>query len=104
MTTPNGGGDERKGPLELNETLTIETNAGDWLRFQVVGILEDPENAATYAVLHHEAPEGEEDEFIVTDIDGNLVEDDALAQEILDDFLAFSESEDDRATHNGESS
>ncbi len=104
MTTPNGGEEERRGPLELNEALTIETNAGDWLRFEVVGILEDPENAASYAVLHHEAAEGEDDEFIVTDIEGNLVEDDALAQEILDDFLAFAEDDDDRAAHNGESS
>lgn len=104
MATSNGEGEERQGPLELNETLTIETNAGARLRFEVVGILEDSENDASYAVLCHSAQEGEEDEFIVTDLEGNLIDDEELAQAILDDFLAFSDEEDDRAAHNGESS
>ena len=32
MATSNGDGEERKDPLELNETLTIETNDGSSLR------------------------------------------------------------------------
>jgi len=101
MATSNGDGEERKDPLELNETLTIETNDGSSVRFEVVGILEDSENAASYAVLRHEGAREEEDEFIVTDVDGNLIDNEVLAQAILDDFLAFAE-EDDRAAHNGE--
>jgi hypothetical protein len=38
--------------------------------------------------LHEPENEGEE-QFIVTDLAGNLLENDALAQEILDDFLAY---------------
>jgi uncharacterized protein YrzB (UPF0473 family) len=102
MATLDGDGEGRKGPLELDETLTIETSDGESLPFEVVAILEDPENDASYAVLRHEASEGKDDEFIVTDIEGNLVDDDALAQAVLDDFLAFAEEEDDRAAHNGE--
>jgi hypothetical protein len=102
MATSNGESEERKGPLELNETLTIETSDGDCLRFEVVGILEDSENDASYAVLRHEASEGKQDEFIVTDVDGNLIDDDELAQAVLDDFLAFAEEEDDRGANDGE--
>lgn len=104
MATSNGESEERKGPLELNEALTIETNDGNSLRFDVVGILEDAENEASYAVLCHEAAAGEEDEFIVTDLGGNLIEDDELAQAILDDFLKFAEEEDRRPADNGETS
>lgn len=100
MTTSNGESDKPHGPLELSETLTIETNDGATLAFQVVGILQDAEEGASYAVLHHD-DEGEE-EFIVTDLDGNLLEDDDLAQQILDDFLAFTDEDDGRVTRNGE--
>jgi hypothetical protein len=102
VTTSNGEGDEPRGPIELSETLTIETNEGTVLAFEVVGILQDAEEGASYAVLHHE-DEGE-DEFIVTDLDGNLLEDDALAQQILDDFLAFADDDEERAPRNGETS
>lgn len=100
MTTSNGESDKPRGPLELSETLTIETNDGAMLAFEVVGILQDAEEGASYAVLHHD-DEGEE-EFIVTDLDGNLLEDDELAQQILDDFLAFTDEDEDRVTRNGE--
>jgi hypothetical protein len=102
MTTSNGESDKPRGPLELSETLTIETNEGTVLPFEVVGILQDAEEGASYAVLHH--GDDEEDEFIVTDLDGNLLEDDALAQQILDDFLAFADDDEERAARNGETS
>ena len=41
-------------------------------------------------MLRHEAEAADEDEFIVTDPEGNLLEDEELAQQILDDFLAFA--------------
>jgi uncharacterized protein YrzB (UPF0473 family) len=89
MSTENG---EKSGPLELSEVLYIATKDGAELPFEVVGILEDPDTKKSYAVLLHE-PGGEEEEgeFIVTDLDGNLIDDEELAQEILDDFLVFAE-------------
>ena len=102
MDGSNGESDARRQPLELSETLRIETAEGTTLAFEVVGILEDAEDGVSYAVLRHAAEE--EEEFIVTDLQGNLLDDDELAQQILDDFLAFADDEDDRAARNGEPS
>jgi len=87
----SSNGERPSGPLELSEVLSIHTKDGEDLPFEVVGILEDPEEKTSYAVLMHEPREEGEGEFIVTDLDGNLVEDEALAQEILDEFLVFAE-------------
>lgn len=76
-------------PLELKEVLCIETHEGASLPFEVVGILEDPQESTSYAVLVHEPETEGEEQFIVTDLAGNLLENDALAQEILDDFLTY---------------
>jgi hypothetical protein len=54
--------------------------------FEVVGLVEDDENNA-YAVCYNETA----DEFVVTDQFGDLLEDDTLAQEILDDFFVLAE-------------
>jgi len=102
MATSGGEDDGPRGPLELNETLTIETSDGTWLPFEVVGILEDSEDGVSYAVLRREPSDAAEDEFIVTDAEGNLVQDEELAQGVLDDFLALAEEGEDRAAHNGE--
>jgi hypothetical protein len=80
-------------PLELNDVLHIQTKDGATLSFEVIGIVEDSEAETSYAVLVHEPDNGEEHQFIVTDLDGNILEDDALAQEVLDEFLAFAEEE-----------
>ncbi len=92
----SNNGEAKSGPLELSEVLHIETKEGTELPFEVVGILEDPDDGASYAVLMHE-PEDEEgeSEFIVTDLEGNLLEDEDLAQEILDEFLVFAEESGD---------
>jgi uncharacterized protein YrzB (UPF0473 family) len=88
----SNNGESKSGPLELSEVLYIQTKDGGELPFEVVGILEDPDDGASYAVLMHEPQDEEsESEFIVTDLEGNLLEDDALAQEILDEFLVFAE-------------
>jgi hypothetical protein len=93
MTTENG---EKSGPLELSDILRIATKEGAELPFEVVGILEDPESKMSFAVLLHEPQAKEEDgEFIVTDLEGNLIDDEELAQEILDDFLIFAEESGD---------
>jgi uncharacterized protein YrzB (UPF0473 family) len=102
MSTENGESDQPQSPLELSDILNIETQDGHSRAFEVVGILEDPEDGSSYAVLRHESPDEGEDEFIVTDLDGNLLQDDELAQEILDDFLAFAHEDVERHAHNGE--
>ena len=72
--------------LELRDVLVIQTTDEKQLEFEVVGLVEDEENH-TYAVLYCE----QEDEFVVTDEKGGLLEDDDLAQEILDDFFVLAE-------------
>jgi hypothetical protein len=79
-----GGGDG--GPLELRDILVIETSDGQSLEFEVVGLVEDDEKNA-YAVCYSEKA----DEFVVTDDAGTLLDDDDLAQEILDDFFVLAE-------------
>jgi hypothetical protein len=72
--------------LELRDVLVIQTTDEKQLEFEVVGLVEDEENNA-YAVLYCE----QEDEFVVTNDKGELLEDDDLAQEILDDFFVLAE-------------
>jgi len=59
---------------------------GSALRFEVVGLVEDDEGNA-YAVCYNE----QADEFAVTDQFGDLLDDEDLAQEILDDFFVLAE-------------
>jgi hypothetical protein len=59
---------------------------GSALRFEVVGLVEDDENNA-FAVCYNE----QSDQFVVTDQFGELLENDELAQEILDDFFVLAE-------------
>lgn len=78
--------------LELRDVLVIQTTDEKQLEFEVVGLVEDEENHQ-YAVLYCE----EEDEFVVSDAKGDLLEDDTLAQEILDDFFVLAEESGDGA-------
>ncbi|MFN2449816.1 MAG: hypothetical protein ABR508_08490 [Candidatus Baltobacteraceae bacterium] len=86
MSTTGDSGDEKTQALELRDVLVIQTNEEKQLEFEVVGLVEDDENKA-YAVLYCEA----DDEFVVTDAKGDLLDDDELAQEILDDFFVLAE-------------
>ena len=72
----------RHGPLELSEVLHIETKDGAALPFEVVGILEDPATERSYAVLLHEPEERTRASSSLPIFDGNLLEDEGLAQEI----------------------
>jgi hypothetical protein len=74
------------GLLELRDVLVIETTDGKQLEFEVVGLVEDDENNA-FAVCYSEKA----DEFVVTDATGTLLDDDELAQEILDDFFVLAD-------------
>lgn len=76
--------------LDLKDTLFLRMQDDEEFSFQVVALLEDEENACTYAVLLHQPSEGEE-RFIVTDSYGNLLEDETLAQQVLDDYLVFAQ-------------
>lgn len=92
-TSGNGGGEQPHGPLEVGDVLHIATKDGATLPFEVVGILEDPDDGRTYAVLLNETEDRTDGEFLVTDLDGNLLEDARLAQEIVDDFLLHAEED-----------
>jgi hypothetical protein len=76
--------------------LVIKTNDGAELQFEVVGLVED-EDSHAFAVCYNE----DADEFVVTDVNGKLLEDTELAQEILDDFFVLAE---ESASTNGEAS
>jgi hypothetical protein len=102
MPSSNGESAMPHTPLELKEVLYIETNEGASLPFEVVGILEDPQESISYAVLLHEPETEGEEQFIVTDLAGNLLENDALAQEILDDFLTYVDEGDEGGAADGE--
>jgi hypothetical protein len=85
MPSTNGAG-EAHGPLELHDVLRIGTGEDTELQFEVVGLVES-EEGASYAVLHHDGGEGNEDQFIVTDLAGNLLDDQSVAEEIIEYFL-----------------
>lgn len=91
------GSDQRKraSRIELQDRIVVETRPADapaasapeHFEFEVVGIVEESDSAAQYAVCYSERA----DEFIVTDADGELLADEALAQDILTDFLDQSD-------------
>jgi predicted nucleic acid-binding protein len=64
----------------------IETTDGKKFEFEVVGLVEDEDNQA-FAVAYSEKA----DEFVVTDENGILLDNDELAQEILDEFFVLAE-------------
>jgi hypothetical protein len=85
------------GKVELRDVLVVETSEGQRLEFEVVGLVEDDEHNG-FAVCYCESA----DEFVVTDESGKLLEDEALAQEILDDFFVLAEESqegDDHSDH-----
>jgi hypothetical protein len=82
----SNGASESHVPLELHDVLRVGTGEGTELQFEVVGLVESEEGGA-FAVLLHEAAEGEDDQFIVTDLEGNLLEDQSVAEEIIEYFL-----------------
>jgi hypothetical protein len=83
----DGESGQAQRDLELRDVLVIKTTGDDkQLEFEVVGLVEDEEHKS-FAVLYCEP----EDEFVVTDAQGNLLQDEDLAQEILDDFFVLAE-------------
>jgi hypothetical protein len=87
IESANGSGKGNgEAPLELEDLVVFETNEGESIEFKVVGLVEDDENNG-YAVCYSEGA----DEFVVTDATGTLLADEALAQEILEDFQVLAE-------------
>ncbi|HEY8297784.1 MAG TPA: hypothetical protein VIG32_07145 [Candidatus Baltobacteraceae bacterium] len=82
----SNGESNQPAALELRDVLVIQTTDEKELEFEVVGLVEDDEKNS-YAVLYCE----KDDEFVVTDAKGSLLNDDELAQEILDDFFVLAE-------------
>ena len=87
--------------FELGDSIIIETEDGEELEFEVVGIVEDEENHS-FAICYCEAldsteenPTEEVQPFIVTDLNGELLRDPVQAQAILDDFLTLAMEEDE---------
>ena len=60
------------------------------MEFEVVALIEDEEQNG-FAVAYSRAA----DEYLVTDSAGTIVNDDELAQSILDDFLEASPSDEE---------
>jgi len=73
--------------VDLSDVLVFEPAEGQKLEFEVVGLVEDPDDHNAYAIAYSEAA----DDFVVTDAFGKLLEDKELAQDILDDFRLFAE-------------
>lgn len=96
MSTNGESGQQQT--LELRDVLVIQTTDEKQLEFEVVGLVEDDENHQ-YAVLYCE----QEDEFVVSDAKGDLLDDDTLAQEILDDFFVLAEESGDASSGSQES-
>lgn len=95
MTNHSSGPDAGHEPadsLELRDAIIVETQDGKQLKFEVVGLVED-EETHSFAVCYCE----EVDEFIVTDVNGTMLDDDKLAQEILDDFFVLAQESSDES-------
>jgi hypothetical protein len=89
--------------LDVNDTIALQVADGDEVEFTVVALLEDDDDGTSFAVLLHEPETDDEEEvFIVTDPHGNVLENDALAQEVLDDYLSYTDDEDDEDGGDGE--
>ncbi len=84
----NNGESKEEGTLELRDVLVIERTTGEKHDYEIVGLVEDEEHNE-FAVGYSTTA----DEFIVTDAAGKLLEDENLAQEILDDFLVLAEED-----------
>ncbi|TAM58843.1 hypothetical protein EPN52_09375 [bacterium] len=86
-TAISDNGQSPSGKLELEDILVVETEDERHLEYEVVGLLEDEESHESYAICYNKA----NDEFIVTDEAGTILEDEELAQEVLDHFLTLAE-------------
>ena len=89
MSSSNGGGHNE--PLDVGEVLELQMEDGSTLEYEVRAIFEDRDANVSYAVLERDPENGGEREVIVTDLDGNLVEDEEQVRDVLDNYDVFNE-------------
>ena len=92
---PGSNGDNFGDQLYVGETLQVQMDDGSTLEYEVRAILENQETQARYAVLERNSDD-EAGELILTDIHGNLVEDQDEVSDVLDNWLTFEEEAADR--------
>jgi len=85
--------------VELGDTIVVaatlpsaEQPQPRELEFEVVGIVGDEEGVALFAICHCASV----DEFMVADANGAVLADEALAQEILNEFLEHAAGDDEQ--------
>ena len=90
----NNGSHHTATRVELEDTIVVASRLEQRadapvreLEFEVVALIGEEEAEPKYAVCYCESA----DEFLVADILGRLVEDEALAQEVLNGFLEHAD-------------
>jgi hypothetical protein len=90
----NNGSRHTAVRVELEDTIVVSSRVGEAqdaplreLEFEVVALIGEDEAEPKYAVCYCETA----DEFLVADIFGKLIEDEALAQEVLNGFLEHAD-------------
>jgi hypothetical protein len=95
--TVRNGSHHTASRVELGDTIVVaatlpggaQTQARE-LEFEVVGIVGDEDGVALYAICYCTSA----DEFMVADASGAVLADEALAQEILNEFLEHAAGDD----------
>jgi len=93
-STVNNGSRHTAVRVELEDTIVVASRSASApdaplreLEFEVVALIGEDEAEPKYAVCYCESA----DEFMVADIFGKLIEDEALAQEVLNGFLEHAD-------------
>jgi hypothetical protein len=82
--------------VELGDTIVVAASLPSApsqpreLEFEVVGIVGDEEGVALFAICYCNSA----DEFMVADASGSVLADEALAQELLNEFLEHAAADD----------
>jgi hypothetical protein len=71
--------------LELRDKVTAQRIDGP-MEFEIVGIVTN-EGSDSYAVGYNDT----NDDFLVFNMDGTVLQDDVLAQELFEDFVVLAE-------------
>lgn len=94
--TVHNGSHHTASRVELGDTIVVTASLSAAqpqpreLEFEVVGIVGDEEGVALFAICYCTSV----DEFMVADASGAVLADEALAQEILNEFLEHAAADD----------
>ena len=96
MGTVRNGSHHTASRVELGDTIVVAATLPDSgetqpreIEFEVVAIVGDEEGVALYAICYCTNA----DEFMVADASGAVLSDEALAQEILNEFLEHAQND-----------